>query len=131
MAGELTVTHNNWLDVRTSAHVVPMPFQHDIFLDDMDVAGTMHVVDITAKCQSLKEGDELVLKREPGNRFDSRAIRVETKAGVKLGYVPRKRNAVYSRLMDAGKMLFVKLQKKDLVDGYYMSLEIGIYLKDV
>lgn len=131
MAGELVISEANWLEVRNSADAVPMPFRHEIFLDDMEVAGTMHVADIAAKCRAVNAGDELVLLREPKNEHDTRAIRVETKSGVKLGYVPRRRNAVFSRLMDAGKFLVAKLQKKELVDDYYMSLTFGIYLKDI
>lgn len=131
MAGELTITSANWLDFRTSTGAVPMPFQQEIFLDDVSVAGTMHVDDITAKCEKVKVGDELALKREPYNQYDERAIRVETTEGVKLGYVPRRRNPVYSHLMDAGKLLVAKLKEKNLDDGCYVDLKIGIYMKDI
>jgi hypothetical protein len=50
----------------------------------------------------LRTGDALVLRREPGNRHDARAIEVLTRDGAKLGYVPRRCNEAVARLMDAG-----------------------------
>ncbi|MBW3565910.1 MAG: HIRAN domain-containing protein [Acidobacteria bacterium] len=50
----------------------------------------------------LGVGSELDLRREPGNVHDSGAIAVYTLSGTKLGYVPRKSNAIPSRLADAG-----------------------------
>lgn len=49
----------------------------------------------------MKVGDRLDLIREPSNRYDARAIRVEWR-GRKLGYVPRRENADIARLMDNG-----------------------------
>jgi hypothetical protein len=49
--------------------------------------------------QQLRDGQELQLCREPGNRYDKRAI--EICAGkYKLGYIPRVDNHVLARLMD-------------------------------
>lgn len=54
----------------------------------------------------LAVGQSLQLVREPGNRFDDRAVRVEWQ-GRKLGYIPRLDNAAVSQLMDRGEMLEV------------------------
>jgi hypothetical protein len=49
----------------------------------------------------MKEGDPLTLVREPDNRHDANAIRVEWR-GRKLGYVPRAENAAIAAEMDRG-----------------------------
>jgi hypothetical protein len=57
----------------------------------------------------LNEGDGLLLTREPGNPYDNRAIRVSTRDGIKLGYIPRERNAKLARLMDEGNFLKARI----------------------
>lgn len=49
----------------------------------------------------IKADDRLVLRREPGNRHDARAITVEWQ-DVMLGYVPREANYALSQMMDRG-----------------------------
>lgn len=61
----------------------------------------------------LDEGMRVVLAREPENRYDVNAIAVRTPSGVKLGYVPRDRNAILARLMDAGWALAGRLERVD------------------
>lgn len=52
----------------------------------------------------LAVGQTLQLVREPDNRFDDRAVRVDWQ-GHKLGYLPRLDNAAVSQLMDRGETL--------------------------
>lgn len=52
----------------------------------------------------LAVGQPLQLEREPDNRYDDRAVRVEWH-GHKLGYVPRLDNATVSQLLDRGEKL--------------------------
>lgn len=52
----------------------------------------------------LAIGQPLQLLREPDNRHDDRAVRVEWQ-GHKLGYIPRLDNAAVSQLMDRGERL--------------------------
>lgn len=52
----------------------------------------------------LAAGQLLQLVREPGNRYDDRAVRVEWQ-GRKLGYIPRLDNAAVSQLLDRGERL--------------------------
>lgn len=52
----------------------------------------------------LTIGQTLQLVREPDNRFDDRAVRVEWQ-GRKLGYIPRLDNAAVSQLLDRGERL--------------------------
>ena len=55
--------------------------------------------------EALAPGDWLLLTREADNSFDDRAVEVRTRARVKLGYVPRDRNATAAALIDAGERL--------------------------
>lgn len=75
---------------------------------------TTHIEDIEKIAESLKDGDRLVFYREPENEHDPQAIRIETLGKEKIGYVPRQDNIVFSRLMDAGKLLFAKVIEKEM-----------------
>jgi hypothetical protein len=56
----------------------------------------------------MQVGDALTLVREPENRYDARAVRVEWQ-GNKIGYVPRRENADVARMMDAGQILLARI----------------------
>ena len=60
--------------------------------------------------QQMKVGDHLDLIREPDNRHDRRAIRVEWR-GHKLGYVPRAENRAVAAAMDQGDKLVARISK--------------------
>lgn len=63
----------------------------------------------------LATGQSLTLIREPGNRFDQRAVRIDWQ-GEKLGYIPAKDNAAVSQLLDRGETmsaLIVGLEKSN------------------
>ena len=49
--------------------------------------------------------------------------------GRKLGYIPQKDNLIFSRLMDAGKLLMAKISDIEM-EGYFTRISIGIYLVD-
>ncbi|MEX2784585.1 HIRAN domain-containing protein [Streptococcus sp. H49] len=108
---------------------LPKPFERDIFLFDTHVAGVMHVEGFEKIESQLMRGDELAFHREPHNAFDAEAIRIETKEGQKIGYIPKKDNIIFARLMDAGKLLFAKIQSKER-KGKWTRIEIGVYLKE-
>ncbi|MBS1161306.1 MAG: hypothetical protein H6R15_3725 [Proteobacteria bacterium] len=56
----------------------------------------------------LKVGDRLELIREPDNRHDRHAIRVEWR-GHQLGYVPRAENRQLAAALDRGERLGARL----------------------
>ena len=84
---------------------IPKPFEKDIFLFDTYVAGTTHIEGIEELEPHLHKEDRLEFFREPDNQYDKQAIVIKTVDGVKIGYVPRQDNAIFARLMDAGKLL--------------------------
>ena len=108
---------------------LPKPFERDIYLFDTYVAGTTHIEGIEVIGASLKYDDRLVFYREPENEHDPQAIRIETLGKEKIGYVPRKDNIVFSRLMDAGKLLFAKVIEREM-RGKWLKIEIKIYLHE-
>ena len=103
------------------------PLTNEIHLFDTFIAGTTHI-DNKNIFNSIKEGDELILTRED-NKFDSNAILITTKEKVKLGYVPEKDNVIFSRLMDAGKLLKAKIKSINK-QGDFNKISISIYLYD-
>ena len=67
--------------------------------------------------------------REPDNPYDPKAIVIKTVNEVKIGYVPKNDNIVFSRLMDAGKLLFGKIVSIE-TKGNWVKINIGIYLHE-
>ena len=121
--GELTIlTQNGGLDN------VLKPLTREIKLFDSYVAGTSYIKDSTV-FDELSEGDKLILRREE-NKFDDKAIVILTENEKKLGYVPEKDNVVFSRLMDAGKLLTARITKIKKLSESYTQIGIDIYLVD-
>ena len=108
---------------------LPKPFVQEVELLNCNIAGTtfLNLEDIEPK---LKKHQLLVLKREPKNEYDGNAILILTEDGQKLGYVPQEKNEVLSNLMDAGKLLFGKLNEKTWVDDW-LKLDVQVYLRDL
>lgn len=69
-------------------------------LQTSPVAGFQHYAG-AALFPLMRQGDVLVLDREPDNPHDSRAVRVFWH-GVQIGYAPRLDNADLARIMDRG-----------------------------
>lgn len=112
-----------------SGLALPQPYERDIFLFDIYVAGTTHIENIEAIGSTLHEGDKLIFYREPDNPHDPQAIRIETIKGEKIGYVPQQDNVIFSRLMDAGKALFGKVMSKEM-RRKWLRIEVKIYLHE-
>lgn len=108
---------------------IPKPFERDIFLFDTHVAGTGYVEGVLELEPHLHIEDKLAFFREPNNPHDPRAIVIRTADGVKIGYVPRADNAIFSRLMDAGKLLFGRITAKK-VSGKWLQIEIKVFLQE-
>jgi hypothetical protein len=75
----------------------------------------------------IQEGCVLTLTREPDNRHDQRAIRIEWQ-GKKLGYVPRIDNAALASLMDRDHMLVARVNAKRESLDPWQRLELDVYL---
>jgi hypothetical protein len=131
--GELIKTDNK--DLISLFHdkggnmIIPKPFERDIFLFDTYVAGTSHIEGIEELEPYLKEGDRLDFFREADNQHDKHAIVIKNVDGIKIGYVPKKDNIIFSRLMDAGKLLFGRITLKEK-RGKWLKINIDIFLHE-
>lgn len=106
-----------------------LPFAREIMLIECQIAGTSYR-DIEAIEPTLAPGCLLVLQREPANPHDPLAIMIFDESGNHLGYVPRAKNEALARLMDAGKLLFARLEAKSW-QGSWLRAETRIYLRDI
>lgn len=130
MSNELSITTGKIIETvgEKGLGEILEPLVKRIHLFDTYVAGTSYIEDSTV-FENIHEGNRLVLRREK-NKFDENAILVLTEGGKKLGYIPEKDNLIFSRLMDAGKLLegiiaTIKEEKNGL-----KIIRIGIYLVD-
>ena len=113
---------------------IALPFTQDIFLLETHIAG-LRYYDIKNLSTPLQLTDVIQLRREPGNVHDELAIVVLTVTAQKLGYLPRHRNPVLARLMDAGKSLVAEVAQikfgDDTVPAYLSELTDGTAIIDV
>ena len=135
----------NFLQNSDDDYDFPMPFERDIFLYGTEIAGTRYVEDMPALFEEINEGDFLAFVREPENPHDEYAIRIETinehlvdsfptigflpDTGIKLGYMPRSHNKILARLMDAGKLIYGIVHRKEEQGGHY-RIVMKIYMKE-
>ena len=105
-----------------------MPFAREIMLIECQIAGTSHR-DLAAVEPTLLPGHLLVLKREPQNPHDALAIMILNETGHHLGYIPRAKHEALARLMDAGKLLFGRLEAKEL-QGSWLKAHMRVFMRD-
>ena len=129
MKNELTIKDTDLLTTITNADLsdIIKPLVTEIHLFDTYVAGTSYIEDKSV-LDEIQIGDKLTLLRE-ANKFDDRAVLIQAKNGKKLGYIPEKDNLIFSRLMDAGKLLMAKISTYE-IKGTFHKIGIGIYLVD-
>jgi hypothetical protein len=131
--GELTKNEGSGLlsllQEKDGAPAIPKPFERDIFLFDTHVAGTSYVEGIEELEPHLNIDDKLSFFREPDNPHDNRAIVIKNAEGVKIGYVPKADNLIFSRLMDAGKLLLGQITSKKMA-GNWLKIEIKVFLHE-
>ena len=108
---------------------VIMPLMNEIFLSFTDIAGTRYV-DNQDVFKGLKKNVPLLLEREADNKYDSNAIKVLTIDGEKLGYIPKRDNCIFSRLMDAGKILHARVYSCYEADYCHWHVSIKICMMD-
>ena len=129
MSNDITIRNNELIDAieETSLSDIIKPLVAEIHLFDTFVAGTSYLQDDSV-LDEVAVGDKLHLRREE-NKFDEKAILVLDEKNRKLGYIPEKDNLVFSRLMDAGKLLMAKITDIEM-KGSFTQISIGIYLVD-
>lgn len=105
-----------------------MPFVREIMLVEGHIAGTSHR-EVRALEPGIVPGGFLPLNREPDNAHDPLAIKILDDKGNHLGYVPRAKNEALARLMDAGKLLFGKVESKAW-RGDWLEVQFRIFMRD-
>ena len=76
--------------------------------------------------QEMHIGDALELIREPDNRHDRNAIRVEWR-GHKLGYVPRAENRAVAAAIDQGDKLVARISRLTEHPNPWRRVEFEVY----
>jgi len=76
----------------------------------------------------IKVGDALALIREPDNKHDRNAIRVEWK-GHQLGYVPRAQNHAVAAAMDAGDRLTARVSSLSDNKNPWQRLALEVFVE--
>ena len=82
----------------------------------------------SAKLATLKNGDELILRRET-QPYDVFGVSVLDKKEQLIGELSALDNEIFARLLDAGKKLSVKV-KQVVILPEYNSLEVSISMID-
>jgi hypothetical protein len=103
-----------------------LPFTQEIFLLEIDIAGTNHCEEIELIEDQVVPEKILTMKREPDNEFDKHAIAIYCEQ-VRIGYVPAKMNLVCSRLMDAGKLFFCRVVEKEW-EFKWLRITANVYM---
>ena len=75
----------------------------------------------------IRPGDRLTLTREPDNRHDRNAVRVDWN-GQQLGYLPRAENRAVARALDAGEKLEARVSKLRKDPNPWQRVEFEVYL---
>ncbi len=75
----------------------------------------------------IRVGDRLTLVREPDNRHDRNAVRVEWN-GRQLGYVPRAENRAVATALDAGEKLEARVSKLREDPDPWRRVEFEVFL---
>lgn len=76
----------------------------------------------------LAIGDALQLIREPENRYDRQAVRVEWK-GHKIGYMPRLENHAVAQLLDRGKEIDARIEALRVSKDPWKRMRLNIYIE--
>lgn len=105
------------------------PFVRPIYLIDVHIAGTGHIENIKELEPTLALGMKLKFLRDAKNAHDSNAIEIQDGAGNKLGFIPRDKNEILSRLMDAGKLLYGTVKTKEFIKDW-LKVAIQVFLED-
>lgn len=130
MENKIIVSNTELISIINDSGITTLiePLVKEIFLFDTYIAGTSYIEEKEV-FQSLKVNDHLILRRDKENKFDEKAILVLNEKKIKLGFIPRKDNEIFSRLLDAGKLLTGTVKEINLKGDIY-KIKININLID-
>jgi hypothetical protein len=108
------------LPAMTSAETVK------ILIQSSPLAGSQYYA-ANAVWPQIRLGDRLTLSREPDNRHDRNAIRVDWN-GRQLGYVPRAENRAIAAALDGNEKLEARVSKLRNEPDPWRRVEFEVYL---
>ena len=98
-----------------------------ILVQNSPLAGSQYYAASTV-WNEIRVGDRLALIREPANRHDRNAIRIEWN-GHKLGYLPRAENRAAAHALDNGETLEARVTRLRDDPDPWRRLELAVFLK--
>lgn len=109
---------------------ISKPFSSEILLfRRIRVAGTKNIFNIEEIINDLKVNQKMVLLRDPKHLSDRWAVRVIDSKGRSVGFLSSDCSEVVSRLMDAGKKMFAKIENIEK-RPHWNLIELEVYLDD-
>lgn len=102
------------------------PFSREIYLLDIVVAGTSFCTEADTLEPLLLPDTVLKMIRQPQNKHDKLAIGIYLN-NTRLGWVPMEHNIVISRLMDAGKAFFCRIESSKRLNEW-LKVKAKIYM---
>jgi hypothetical protein len=115
----LTISLSLWLAMAQAESV-------RILVQSSPLAGAQHYA-VGELWREMQVGDRLELIREPDNRHDRHAIRVEWR-GRKLGYVPRAENRAVAAAIDGGDKLLARIARLTEHANPWRRLEFEVFM---
>ena len=97
-----------------------------VLVQSSPLAGSQYYA-LSSVWPEIRAGDKLLLTREPDNRHDANAIRVEWN-GQRLGYVPRSENRALAAAMDRGDRVEARVSKLRQAKNPWQRVEFEVYL---
>ncbi len=130
MANDVKISQERMVSILEESGISNLikPLVKEIYLFDTYIAGTTYIEN-QSLFEELKPKDSLILRRDTENKFDEKAILILNQNKEKLGYIPRKDNEIFSRLLDAGKLLTASVKEVSKKGDFY-TIKINIHLVD-
>jgi len=97
-----------------------------VLVQSSPLAGSQYYAAAKVRTE-IRIGDRLTLTREPDNRHDHNAVRVDWQ-GWQIGYVPRAENGAVARALDAGEKLEARVSKRRDDPDPWRRIEFEVYL---
>ncbi len=97
-----------------------------ILVQSSPLAGSQYYA-VAELWSQIRLGDRLTLVREPDNRHDRNAVRVEWR-GRQLGYVPRAENRAVASALDDGETLEARVSKLRDDPDPWRRVEFEVFL---
>lgn len=99
----------------------------EVLVQQSPLAGSQYYA-LSSVWDEIRPGDRLSLIREPENRHDANAVRVEWN-GRRLGYVPRAENRALAAAMDRGERVEARVRRLKRHRDPWQRVEFEVYLR--